>query len=306
MMPFIRRTLVLFLVLVLSPQALAAPPARAAAPQPSAPPAQPPEPGTCSTIQPQVKQCAVSAIGGVGTFGVIVAPPTGLVVAFDDAVTGMQPPPSSSYRASFSGTTATVVPIVRTPIPGATVHFDTATVHVTLKLKLGSPPDTQLLIVDPRKGLRDEEVERRVKEAVDGLEDRANQRADELLVSDIASSGVDLVDADVAPSRHNQVVLRAQKIARIGNRRVLLLSIMNRSADELEVKSVRAWLGPAGAERELPRPTYRLRAKTVPVNEEMAVAVSLPKPLASSDRLRLRIELTDPERSVELAGIRVR
>jgi len=117
---------------------------------------------------------------------------------------------------------------------------------------------------------------------------------------------VDLVDADVAPSRHNQVVLRAQKIARIGNRRVLLLSIMDRSADELEVKSVRAWLGPAGAERELPRPTYRLRAKTVPVNEEMAVAVSLPKPLASSDRLRLRIEFTDPERSVELAGIRVR
>src|SRR5262249_41651092 len=100
--------------------------------------AAPPAPASpaCTYVQPQVQQGAVSTIGGVGTFDVFVAPPASLVVAFDDPVTGMQPPPTMSYRASFSGTTATVVPIRRDPIPGATVHIDTATVHVTLNLKL--------------------------------------------------------------------------------------------------------------------------------------------------------------------------
>ena len=72
-------------VLGLSVPALAAPP--------------PPSSPACANIQSQVKQCSVSPIGGVGTFDVLVAPPASLVVAFDDAVTGMQPPPTSSYRA---------------------------------------------------------------------------------------------------------------------------------------------------------------------------------------------------------------
>lgn len=290
-MAFFTRTLAL--VVVLSPPALAAPPA--------------PETPGCDYIQPQVKQCTVSTIGGIGTFDAVIMPPAGVVIAFDDAVTGMQPPPTSSYKASFSGTTATVVPIRRDPIAGATVHFDTATVHVTLNLKLGPKADTQLVIIDPRKGLRDEEVERRVKEAVDGLEERANQRADELLLADIVANGVDVIGAGAAPSRHNQVVLRADKIVRFGNRSVLLLTISNRSADELEVKSVRAWTtGSNGTERELPRPTYRVHGKAVPVNEEMAAAVSLPQTASPTDRVRVRLEFVDADHTVELAGIRVR
>lgn len=265
-----------------------------------------PTPPGCMTIQPQVKQCSVSSIGGIGTFDVRVAPPAGLVITFDDVVTGMQPPPGSSYRASFDGKSATVVPIRRDPIPGATVHFDTATVHVTLNLKLAPTADTQILIVDPRKGARDDEVERRVKEATDGLDDRARERADEMLVTEIAERGVESTDTDASPTRHNQVVLRATRIVRVGNRRILLFTIENRSADLLDVKAVRVWAGTDGADREVPHAIFRVHGNTVPTNEERAGAVSLPGLATRGDRLRLRVEFTNPERDVELAGIRQR
>ena len=259
----------------------------------------------CTYIQPQVKQCSVSAIGGIGTFDVLVAPPASLVVAFDDAVTGIQPPPTTSYRTSFSATTATVVPIRRDPIPGATVHIDTATVHVTLNLKLGPTADTQLLIVDPRKAVRDEEVERRIKEATVGLEDRARARADEILVGELAG-GIEVAEADVTPSRHDQVILRARKLVRLGERRVLILSIENRGAEPVDVKRIRIWVARSGAERELPTPAYGLQRTSVPVNEETTAAVNVAKLAAAGDRLRVRVEFTDSERSVELADVRVR
>lgn len=265
-----------------------------------------PEPPGCMTLQPQVKQCSVSAIGGIGTFDVQVRPPAGLVVTFDDPVTGMQPPPTSSYRASFDGKSATVLPIRRDPIPGATVHFDTATVHVTLNLKLGKAADTQILIVDPRRGLRDEEVERRVKEAVDGLDERANQLANEILVGELASNGVESIDVDATPSRHNQVVLRAKRVVRLGKRRVLLFNIDNRSADALEVKSVRVWVCEEDGDREIPHPVFRLQGERIPVNLEVAGAVSLRAAASHGDCLRLRVDFSDPERSVELGGIRER
>ena len=294
------RTLVFFalfgasLVGLVSP-ALAAPPA----PAPS-----------CIPLQPQVKQCSVSAVGGVGTFEAVVTPPAGLVIAFDEPITGMQPPPTSSYRASFSGTTATVVPIRRDPIPGATVHFDTRSVHVTLNLRSGPTPDTQIVIVDPRRDLRDAEVERRVKEAIDGLEERASRLANEGLLDELASGGAAVEAVDVRPVRHDQVVVRADQVVRLGGRRVLLLAIANRSADVLEVRGVRAWTGADGSERELLHPAYQLHGKTVPVNGETRMVLSLPTPpvpaAAGSDRLRVRIEFADPGPSVELAGIRWR
>lgn len=266
----------------------------------------PPDPGKCTYIQPQVKQCAVSTVGGVGTFDIVVSPPAGLVINFEEPITGMQPPPTSSYKAIFSGNTATVVPMRRDPISGATVHFDTATMHVTLNLKPGGTPDTQLLITDPRKAVRDEEVERRVKEALLTLEERANERAERILLEEIVGSGAEVVEPDVSPNRHNQVVLRAKKLVRIGNRRVLVFSVDNRSGDDLEVKAVRVWTGAEGKERELPRSPYQLAPKLA-VNEEAvgAVAIALKSP-GSADRLRLRIELSDPERNVELGSIRLR
>lgn len=267
--------------------------------------AAPAAPG-CAALQPQVKQCSVAAIGGIGTFDVQVSPPAGLVVSFDDVVTGMQPPPTSSYRASFDGKTATVLPIRSDPVPGATVHFDTATVHVTLNLRRGPVADTQILIVDPRKGPRDEEVERRVKEALDGLDERANQLAEEMLVGALAEEGMESVDLDATPSRHENVVLRARRVVRLGKRRVLLFTIDNRTADTLEVTSVRVWVGPEAGEREVPHPVFRVHGKSILVNDEVAGAVSLPAAAARGERLRLRVDFSDPERSVELAGIRQR
>src|SRR5262245_41301605 len=91
-------------------------------------------------------------------------------------------------KAIFSGQTATAVPLRRVPIPGATVHFDTASVHVILNLKLGGVPDTQLLIIDPQKAARDAEVERRVKDALSHLEERATERANQILLTELATS----------------------------------------------------------------------------------------------------------------------
>jgi hypothetical protein len=44
----------------------------------------------------------------------------------------------------------------------------------------------------------------------------------------------------------------------------------------------------------------------VPVNDETAAAVSVTKLATAGDRLRVRIEFTDPERGVEIADVRVR
>lgn len=292
-------------VLMLSSLAPAAPPVRSeTAAQPADVP--PPPPGKCTYIQPQVKQCSVSTVGGVGAFDVSVAPPAALVITFEEPVTGMQPPPTGSYKAVFSGTTATVVPLRRDPIPGATVHFDTATVHVTLNLRLAANADTQLLIMDPKKAMRDAEVERRLKEAMEGLEERVSEHADQLLLEELVASGVEVADAEVAPSRHGQVVLRAKKVVRVGSRRLVLFSIDNRSGDDLEVKRVRLWYGSDGKERELPQPALQL-AKVVHVAEETMGAVSVPlKTLSSGERLRIQVEMTDSEHSVELGGIGLR
>lgn len=290
---------------------LAANAAGAAPPTRTEPATQPgetaaPAPGKCSYIQPQVKQCTVSLTGGVGSFDVTMTPPAALVLTFEEPITGMQPPPSSSYKAVFSGSTATIVPLRRDPIPGATVHFDTANVHVTLNLRLGANPDTQLLVMDPKKVVRDAEVERRVKEAMEGLEERANERADQILLEEIASAGVEVVDTDVEPARHNQVVLRAKRVVRVGNRRVVVFSVDNRSGDDLEVKSVKLWYGSDGKDRQLPESSVQL-GKVIHVSEEVVGAVSVPiKTAPTGDRLRLRVEMADPERSVDLHGIRLR
>jgi hypothetical protein len=87
---------------------------------------------------------------------------------------------------------------------------------------------------------------------------------------------------------------------------VLVFSVDNRSGDDLEVKAIRLWAGTAGKDRELPRPAYQI-AGTVHVNDELVGAVVIPlKTVAASERLRLRVELSDPQRNVELGGIGLR
>jgi hypothetical protein len=295
-----RSTGLAVLVLALAAPATAAPPAKA--PALAAAPLPP-----CQYIQPQVKQCAVSEIGGLGTFDVTVAPPASLVVTFDEPVVGMQPPPPSSFRASISGSTATVLPIRRDPMPGATVHFDTATVHVTLNLKPGATADTQLLIVDPRKAARDDEVERRVKEAAEGLEEKAEERAVTLLLGELAAGQVELVDPDTAPTRHDQVVLRAKKVLRLGARRLLLCTIDNRTGEDLEIRTLRLFVGPDGAAREIPHPAVHVASPILHADEEVAAAIALPpRGARDGERVRVRVEFTDEKRNLELGGIRTR
>jgi hypothetical protein len=269
-------------------------------------PAVPP-PGKCSYLQPQIKQCSVSGEKGVGTFDVVIAPPAALVITFEEPVLGMQPPPSSSYKAIFSEMTATIVPVRKDPIAGATVHFDTANVHVTLNLKLGSTPDTQLLILDPRRAARDTEVERRVNEALAGIEERANERANQILLAELSASGLEVSEPGASPHRQNNVVLRAEEAVRLGRRRFLLFSIENRTGDPLQVRDVRLFHGPAGKERELAKPSYELSAQTIGVGQEVTGVVALPlSQLSPQARARLRVEMADPERSVELGGIKLR
>ena len=56
----------------------------------------------------------------------------------------------------------------------------------------------------------------------------------------------------------------------------------------------------------LPRPAYQI-AGTVHVNGELVGAVVIPlKTVPASERLRLRVELSDPQRNVELGGIGLR
>ena len=268
---------------------------------------QPVRPPACSYLQPQVKQCEVSSVGGVGTFTVLVQPPAGLVVTFDEPLTGMQPPPSSSYKATISGNTATVLPTRRDPVSGATVHFDTASVHVTLNLKVGGPPDTQLLITDPRKTAQDDEADRRVKDALAGLEERASQRAEEILLTEIGARGFDTAELEAPPARHGQVVVRATRLLRVGNRRFLLLSISNRAGDDIELKTIRAWSGARNADHEVPRLPFRAASPVASPGEDLQAVIAIPaKALPAGGSLRLKVEFTDPDRNVDLDGIRLR
>jgi hypothetical protein len=322
--------LVFALVLLTALPALARPKRRArrkpvatavSVPAPTpAPPTDSPAPGECAEIQDGLKVC--STIDGRGSFDVVTIPPALVLVSFEDPVTWVNPPPKQYFRADLRENTVTIEPRQKSfPDPTPVVITAGGTV-VTLKLHPAtgaSKVDTQVIVKDPGRRVRDSEIDQRVAERLAPklkelaererqLETRAKDRAEGILLEELARSGADAHDpGDSAAARNDAfIVLRVRGRVRVGDRRYLLVALDNRSNEPFELKRVKVWLSEGEAQYEVAASSKFVSTVVRPAEEARgAVFVPLGRKRTAKTRIRIRVEEADPRRSVELAGIEV-
>lgn len=284
-----------------------------------------PAPGTCSHIQPGVKVC--STIQGQGSFDVLTYPPATVFVMFEDAIDpGSTVLPDKTYfKAQVAPGDATIITIKpkttslpsRTPMTVKTVTGTT----VTLNLRPGNlqSVDTQVTIKDPDREVRAEDFERRCAEQfVDRekillererkIEERARRRSDEQILEALAQGDTEVFQPKATARNDQLIVLRAEKVLRVGARRYLILTVENLDEADFRIAAVKAWIKDGDVERPV-KAIARYEADVVESNRKRRIGVLLPlgkTKLTDKTRLRVRIEETDTSRSVELGGIRVR
>ena len=283
---------------------------RAFANEPSAP-----LPGACAELQPGVKVCAT--VARQGSFDVTTSPPAAVYVTFEDTIKTVLPPDPAFYRVAFRDNAVTIVPLKKDLPARATTVIETDGVKVTLHLRPGllAKADTQVSITDPARGAREAEIERRVSarvapkekalaDAERRLEDRAAVRADAILLEELLEEGEMHEPGGKSIARNDaNIVLRALRVAHVGKRRVVVLSVENLSAEPFAPKGLRLWLKGEGFEREL-APKFRFARNAISAGEEARFAIELPP--RAKGRLRVLVEESDARRNVELAGMEIR
>lgn len=316
----------LIAVLLLVPGPVLARAKRRTAPQATAPlPTQTPgpanddpPPGECAEIQDGLKVCAT--IDGRGSFDVVTIPPALVLVSFEDEVTWVNPPPTQYFRADIRNNTVTIEPRQSSfpdPTPVVITAGDTV---VTLKLHPAAGAgkvDTQVIVKDPGRRMRDSEIDRRVAEKLAPmreqlaererhLEMKAKERAEGILLEELAQSGVDARDAGGQGAARSDafVVLRVRARVRVGERRYLLVSLENRSNRPFDLRRARLWISEGGAEHETVAVSKFVSATIGPAEESRgAIFVPIPRKWSPRTRVRIRLEDADPRRSVELGDI---
>lgn len=277
-----------------------------------------PPAGQCAEIQDGLKVC--STMDGRGSFDVVTIPPALVLVSFEDAVTWVNPPPTQYFRADIRNNTVTIEPRQRSfPDPTPIVITAGGTV-VTLKLRPATGAgkvDTQVIIKDPGRRVRDSEIDQRVSEKLAPklkalaererqLEARAKERAESILLEELARSGADARDSgDPGAARNDAfIVLRVRGRVRVGDRRYVLVALENRSTQPFDLKRVRLWLSEGGAQHETAASSTFVSTLVRPAEETRgAVLVPLARKWTAKTRIRLRVEEADPRRSIELGGI---
>lgn len=276
-----------------------------------------PEPGQCVNLQPGVKICAT--LEGTGNFEVKTYPPAIVSVQFEDPIDDWTPPPEALFQAKIAGDTVNISPLTERLPARTVVIITTKRVKVTLNLVPGSlkEADTQVAVKDPRRNSRAAEIEREVaakmapllkelEERTRNLEQHAEERAGDILLGELAKGGADLSGALGKPARNTEnIVIRAQHLLRIGERRYLIVSVENLSGHDFEVRALRLWIAqPGGPEKEVPVP-WKFGAKAIAPASEVLGSLAVP-PLRGAARLRVQVVEANPSRSVELPAVEVR
>ena len=298
------RSIAFSLMLVAAPTLAHADKQRRPAPPAAAAPTNPlePSPGTCNQIQAGVKVCAT--IDGKGAFDVYTFPPAFVFIQVDEDISRIVPPAPNAYKAGAKDQGVTVVPLIESLPDSTPLVIITPKQTVTINLRRGSRTraDTQVTIKDPRRVARDVELEKRIAEAEQKLEQRAQTRAESILLEELLQGGADLGEPrNKAIARNDEkIVLRAKEIVRVGRRRFLLFSVENRSEQPFEVRGVRLSVG--GAESPTP---WKIARTTITTAEEVPGVALLPLPSTPSPRthVRLLVEEVNARRNVEVPDV---
>jgi len=239
-----------------------------------------------------------------------------------DPLSLVSPPPFPYFRAALRDNTVTIEPRQKSfPDPTPVVITAGGTV-VTLKLHPAtgaSKVDTQVIVKDPGRRVRDSEIDQRVAEKLAPklkelaererqLEARSKDRAEGILLEELARSGADARDAGDSVAARNDafIVLRVRGRVRVGDRRYVLVAVENRSNEPFELKRVKVWLSEGEAQHEATA-SSRFDSSLVRPAEEARGAVLVPigRKRTAKTRIRIRVEEADPRRSIELGGIEV-
>jgi hypothetical protein len=276
-----------------------------------------PTPGECVYQGQGIKICATKDRKGV--YDVKTFPPASVTIEFEDPVEQVTQADKDAFAIGWKegGNKVTIKP-KRKDLPERTpLVITTSQVTVTISLRPSDVEkvDTQVQIIDPDRSWRDAEVERRVnelrtederklKEKEAQLEKRAEARAEALLLEDLAKSDAEVKPTGTKPARNDAfIVLRTKHVVRVGQRRWLVFTVENRSDRPFEVRDIYLWLQTGGAETPLKAP-WKMASTTIAVGDEVRGVVAVPgKVPPKGARLRLRVEETDPDRSVEQSGI---
>lgn len=267
-----------------------------------------------------IKECLV--YDGVAEFEIVVRPGAPVLVRLDEPMRQMTPHPDDDPYLLIAASSSHKDVIYE--LRGdklAKRHSTTITTEsmvLTLRWRISDDSaDSQVHISRGDRADKDEEVERRVAEQLKewkdkyeqdyaALDARARRLAQKHLLSQV-HKGVSSEDPDRRPTRDSFIVLRAERVVRIGDERFLRISVQNRDRPTLHIGTIRAWLE-RGKHREAIETiwmcdTTALRAgKRTPCT----LALSLPEVPGKADRVRVRVDGRNKKRSVVLDGIDVR
>jgi hypothetical protein len=284
--------------------------ARADKPKPKADACKP-TPGACcpDPTTPRVRVCYSTAIGGV--YEARVKYPETLILVFE----GERPlrtldPPDDVYAVHSRGYSVSIAPIAELA-KDANIQIFTAHQKFTVLLKPSREPDAQLHIRDPEKNARDAVIDQRVEEAVAAkrkelddarqkIDQLASEKAEDVLLGEIARSGIEVRDVRGKAVRFQNMILRPINLARVGERRFLLFAVQNRSGKPYHLKAVHLFAD----DRELPTKA-RIARQELPgdIADEQEVSGVIPLPqIRSGARLRVTIEESDPQRNVSMTA----
>jgi hypothetical protein len=267
-------------------------------------------PGSCcpDPATPRVRVCYATPLGGA--FDARAKYPDTLLLVFEgERPTRTLDPPTDAFDVKSRGNSVAITPL-KEGVEG-NIQILTAHQRFTITLRPSREPDAQLHLRDPEKDSRDAVIEHRVEEAVAAkrkeLEDaqrardqRAGERAEEVLVAEIARSGIEVREVRGKPTRSQGVVLRPTNFARVGDRRFLLFAIENHSGKTFHLKAVHL----AADEREQTvKPRIARQELPADIGDEQQVTGVIPLPhIRSGARLRLTIEESDPQRNVSITA----
>jgi hypothetical protein len=265
---------------------------------------KPPAAGSCGYVQPGVKVCSTLP-DGQGAFDVFSFMPAVLYVRTEEPIVRFVPPDPRYFQSDQRENTVVIIP-TKDHLPERTpAILSTRSLTITLNVRRGSPrsADTQLTILDPSRSRRGADVALAVSESEQKLGPRI---IDRLRVADLASlaeRGAEIRAAHGKTIARNAelIVLRARDVVRLGNRRFLLCSVQNRSAEAFSVTAIHVWQG----DQALPAP-WQASKTTIGTAEEVGAAIELPPTLARVAKLRVRVDEADPKRSIELPSVEIR
>lgn len=272
---------------------------------------------TCEYKGPTSKNCLVQ--GRLAEFEVKLSGSNPAFVVLDENVKMVTPPDDRYVDYSRSGQFLAYT-LVGSKIPQDVVSVIktdafTVTLHFTA---ISDGGDSQVHILRADRAQEDELVRRRVDAARQILQKKYDRRFAQLdakavrlarlrTLVQIQKAGVRSFDPGVRPTRHDFVVLRAERGIAIGDERYLTISVENRDRPTLHMGRVHAWLERKGYRRTVGvmvrcgQTALRGRDKTT-----CTLGLDLDGTLEKGERLRVRVTSKDKKRTVTLSGIDLR